>query len=162
MLEVVAIRRKNAGQESDNQCFFKPYYFQSLIFIPHYFLSGHMTVLVTLFQSQRVKKKRNNEWEKNTGTLLKDEIYNKSTCVLQDLQNGTDVEQKTSLVFIGHLYATRIFFLFFSVVSSSAPFFSWHLYRTWCNIIVRSPQIFFLPTKHGLSALQKLWKEQKQ
>jgi hypothetical protein len=53
-------------------------------------------VLVTLFQSQRGKKKRNNEWEKNTGTLLKDEIYNKSTCVLKDLQNGTDVEQKTS------------------------------------------------------------------
>jgi hypothetical protein len=40
---------------------YKPCYLKSHIFTPHYFLSGHMTVFVTLFQSQRVMKKRNNK-----------------------------------------------------------------------------------------------------
>ncbi len=68
---------------------------------------------------------------------------------------------KNLIVFIGHLYALRIFSLLSCRFLVCSFLFSWQLYRTWYNIIVRSPQIFFLPTKHGFSAIQKLGIEQK-
>ncbi len=53
---------------------------------------------------------------------MKDEIYNKSTCVLKDLQNGTDVEQKTSSFYRSSICYEN-FFLCFPVVFSSVPLF---------------------------------------